>query len=91
MIAFIESLNIIAIFIAICAVAMVALVFRRQVKKVSFVVLNSVVGLAAAFLINFAAAPLGFVGIGINFVNALVIGVLGIPGLVTLYAAAWLL
>jgi len=88
---FIESLNIIAIFIAVCAIAMVALVFRRQLKKVGFIVLNSVLGLAAAFLINFAAAPLGFVSIGINFVNAVVIGILGVPGLATLYVAAWLL
>jgi len=86
----IESLNLIAIFIALCVAAVLVIVLKKQVKKALFIAANGAAGLLAAFLINFAAAPLGF-AVGLNFVNALFIGFLGVPGLVTLYIAAWVL
>jgi len=84
------TLNVISIFIAVCVVAVAAIIFKRQIKKILFFAINGAAGLLAAFFINFAAAPLGF-GIGLNLVNALFIGILGIPGLITLYIASWLL
>jgi len=83
-------MNIIVFFIVVCAIAVAAIIFKKQAKIVVSVGLNAIVGMAAAFFINFAAAPLE-AGIGINFINALFVGVLGLPGLVTLYVAAWVL
>ena len=47
------------------------------------VLLNTLLGFAALFLTNLAGSATGLT-LGMNLLNALVIGVLGVPGLVLL-------
>ena len=47
------------------------------------VLLNTLLGFAALFLTNLAGSATGLT-LGMNLLNALIIGVLGIPGLVLL-------
>ena len=52
--------------------------------------MNTLVGFAVLFLLNFAE-PLVGLSLGINWVNALVVGVLGAPGVVLLLLIKYLL
>jgi hypothetical protein len=55
-------------------------------KRILRILITGLVGLILAYFIN-TAAPFG-ASIGINLVNALFIGILGLPGLITLYIIA---
>ena len=57
--------------------------FSAPLKLALKVLLNTLLGFAALFLLNLAAPLTGFT-LGLNLFNAVVIGVLGIPGLVLL-------
>ena len=52
--------------------------------------LNTLLGLAALLLVN-ATTPYTGLALGLNLFNGLVVGVLGIPGLVLLLLAQWVL
>ena len=52
--------------------------------------LNTLVGLAALALVNATSAFTG-IALGLNLFNALVVGVLGVPGLVLLILVQWVL
>ena len=58
--------------------------FGRQLKAVGRFLLRSAVGAAAMLGVNLALAPMGL-GVGVNLLTAFVVGVLGIPGFVSLY------
>lgn len=45
--------------------------------------LNALVGFAALFMLNLAA-PLTGLSLGLNLMNALTVGILGLPGLILL-------
>lgn len=57
--------------------------FSAPLKLALKVLLNTLLGFAALFLLNLAAPLTGFT-LGLNLFNAVVIGVLGVPGLVLL-------
>ena len=57
--------------------------FSAPLKLALKVLLNTLLGFAALFLLNLASGWTGF-SLGLNLFNALTIGVLGIPGLVLL-------
>ena len=52
--------------------------------------LNTLLGLAALALVNATSAFTG-IALGLNLFNALVVGVLGVPGLVLLILVQWVL
>lgn len=52
--------------------------------------LNTLLGLAALLLVN-ATTPYTGLSLGLNLFNGLVVGVLGVPGLVLLLLAQWVL
>ena len=51
--------------------------------------LNTAIGFAALFLLNFFGSAIG-ITLGLNWINALVIGVTGFPGLVLLLLIKYL-
>ena len=51
--------------------------------------LNTAIGFAALFLLNFFGSAIG-ITLGLNWINALVIGVAGFPGLVLLLLIKYL-
>ena len=57
--------------------------FSTPLKLALKVLLNTLLGFAALFLLNLASPLSGF-SLGFNLFNALTIGILGIPGLVLL-------
>lgn len=69
----------------LCAFVVLGVVqlFSAPLKLALRVLLNTLLGFAALFLLNLTSAWTGF-ALGLNLFNALVIGVLGVPGLALL-------
>lgn len=67
---------------AILAVLVIVKLLAWPIKKIIGLVINLVIGIALLFLFNrFGAGLLGFV-LPINWITALIVGVLGIPGFI---------
>ena len=73
---------------AIALLALVIKVFSTPLKLMSKVVLNTLLGLGGLALLN-AAAPLTGLRLGLNLFNALVVGILGVPGIGLLLLVQW--
>ncbi len=73
------ALGLLCAFVALGVVQLFSAPLRLALK----VLLNTLLGFAALFLLNLASGFTGFT-LGLNLFNALVIGVLGVPGLVLL-------
>ncbi len=75
------------IFVIVCAVLLVISLRRKKMELFINFVLRLITGAVGIYLIN---ALLGLVkiesAVGLNGVNMLVVGALGIPGLVLLYS-----
>ncbi|MCL1878260.1 MAG: pro-sigmaK processing inhibitor BofA family protein [Defluviitaleaceae bacterium] len=66
------------------------LIYTRQHKWLVSVVRNSALGIGGILLANFALSGTG-IAVGINALTVLVVGILGAPGFVLLYATRWFL
>ncbi len=75
--------------LALFLVVTVLRVFSSPVRLVMKVLANTLLGFGALLLLN-VAAPLTGLSLGVNVLNALVIGVLGVPGLGLLLLTQWL-
>ena len=64
-------------------------VFRTPLRLVGRVAVNTLLGFGALLLLNLTGSITG-VMLGVNLVNALVIGILGVPGLGLLLLVQWL-
>lgn len=80
---------IVIIFVAILVIGFLKL-FRKPMKLVFKFLLNTLFGFIALILINIIGAFIG-VSIGINWLNAVVVGVFGVPGVALLLILQWLL
>ncbi|MBO4915156.1 MAG: pro-sigmaK processing inhibitor BofA family protein [Oscillospiraceae bacterium] len=69
----------------LCAFAVLGVIrlFSAPLRLALKVLINTLLGFAALFVINLASGLTGF-SLGMNLFNALVIGILGVPGLVLL-------
>ena len=69
----------------LCAFVLLGVIqlFSAPLKLALKVLVNTLLGFVALFLLNLASSLTGF-SLGMNLFNALVIGVLGVPGLVLL-------
>lgn len=65
-------------------------VFRAPLKVAVKVLANTLLGFVALWVVNATAALTGLT-LGLNLWNALVIGVLGLPGLGLLLLVQWIL
>jgi len=73
-------------FMAVIGVGLIVLIvkiFGRPIKWLFKLALNAVVGFVALGLLNFFGGFIGL-GLGVNWFNAIVVGVLGVPGVVLL-------
>lgn len=75
----------IIITVAICIIFLLIFgkIFLLPVKKIFKLVINTGLGALAIFVINTIGTSFGF-HIGLNIINALIVGILGIPGAVLL-------
>lgn len=69
----------------LCALAVLGVIrlFSAPLRLALRLLLNTLLGFGALFLLRLAA-PLTGLTLGLNPINALIIGVLGVPGLVLL-------
>ena len=80
----------IAVLVGLALLAAAARAFSSPLKLLLKVGLNTLVGLAALAVVNATSSFTG-VELGLNLFNALVVGVLGAPGLVLLILVQWVL
>lgn len=73
----------ISVVICIIFLLIFGKIFLLPIKKIFKVVLNTGLGALVIFVINTIGTSFGF-HIGLNIINALIVGILGIPGAVLL-------
>ena len=64
-------------------------ILRTPIKWAFKLLLNALIGFVALFLLNFIGEPIGL-SLGVNWVNAIVTGLLGVPGVVLLLLIKYL-
>ncbi len=77
------DLNILTYLACICFIFIIGRIFIVPIKKILKLILNSILGGIIIYLINLIGANFGF-HIGLNIVNSVIIGLLGLPGAVCL-------
>ena len=82
----IVSLALVGLFLLVAGVRR----FRKPLKLALRVVLNSALGLGVRWLLT-STAPVTGRTLGVNWFNALTVGVLGLPGLGLLLLVKWVL
>jgi inhibitor of the pro-sigma K processing machinery len=65
-------------------------IIRKPLKLVVKFLLNTLGGFISLILINFFGSWLG-ISIGVNWINAAVVGIFGLPGVALLLVLQWLL
>ncbi len=65
-------------------------IFTAPIRMLFKLILNTILGFFALIMINFFGSMIG-VTIGVNFVNALIVGCLGVPGVGLLLLLRWLM
>ena len=65
-------------------------VFSAPLKLALKLLVNTLLGFLALWAVNITAAATG-IALGLNLWNALVIGILGLPGFVLLLLVQWIL
>lgn len=75
--------NLITYLACICFLFIFGKIFILPIKKILKLVINSILGGIAIFLINLIGASFGF-HIGLNFYTSILVGILGLPGAVCL-------
>jgi pro-sigmaK processing inhibitor bofA len=81
--------DILVVIAAVFLVWLVIRLFRKPIRWILKLLLNTAIGFAALFLLNFFGSATG-ITLGLNWINALVIGVTGFPGLVLLLLIKYL-
>lgn len=76
--------------VGIIAVVLILKLLSAPIRFAGKMLINTLVGFAVLFLLNFAGELVG-ISLGINWFNALVVGVLGSPGVVLLLLLKYML
>ncbi|MBE6008020.1 MAG: transcriptional regulator [Lachnospiraceae bacterium] len=79
-----SSDSIIITMLILCGIITVLIVFSEPLKYLLRLAANSALGAGAMFLINTVFGFTGL-GVGINMVTVLTVGLLGLPGIAALY------
>ncbi len=77
------DINLLTYLACICFLFIFGRVFIVPIKKILKLLLNSVLGGLAIFLINLIGGYFGF-HIGLNIYTSILVGLLGLPGVVVL-------
>lgn len=75
--------NIITYLACICFIFIIGRIFIVPIKKILKLIVNSIFGGVVIYVINLIGFNFGF-HIGLNIVNSIIIGLLGLPGAVCL-------
>ena len=76
--------------IAIVALVLVAVfIFTKPIRLIAKVLINTGIGFVALTLINQFGADFG-IALGVNWLNAAVTGILGVPGVALLLILKWM-
>lgn len=81
------------VFLVIVGVLLLVLLgklFRTSIKWALKLLFNAVIGFAALLLLNYVGAPLGL-SLNLNWFNAIITGILGVPGVILLLLIKYLL
>jgi inhibitor of the pro-sigma K processing machinery len=70
------------------AMLIILRIFSLPVKWVFKLIINTLLGFLGLFAVNWLGSYIG-INLGINIVNAVVVGTLGLPGLVLLLLLKW--
>lgn len=81
--------NIITWMIIICLVFVGLIIFAKPVKYILRFLTQAVCGIFLAMGLNFLLTPFS-IAIGINYLTFAVVGLLGLPGFITLYFVSWM-
>ncbi|MCL2699501.1 MAG: pro-sigmaK processing inhibitor BofA family protein [Defluviitaleaceae bacterium] len=79
-----DSTNLIMWLIAACLVFAAVMIFAKPIKTIACIFIQAVLGSALMYIVNFVLAPFA-IFVGVNALTAFIVGVLGLPGLFTLY------
>ena len=80
------ALGLVLLFLAVAC----ATLLRKPLKMVLRVALNSALGFGALWLLNLTTSVTGL-SLGLSWFNAIVIGILGVPGFGLLLLVQWVL
>lgn len=80
---------VVILFVAVLVIGFLKL-FRGPAKFIVKLLLNTLFGFIALILINIVGVFIG-VSIGINWFNAVIVGIFGVPGVALLLILQWLL
>lgn len=80
------SLGLVLLFLVVACVRL----FSAPLKVALRVLINSVLGFGALWLLNLTGGMTG-IALGLNIFNSLTVGILGVPGLFLLLLLQWVL
>lgn len=80
------SLGLVLLFLMVACVRL----FSAPLKVALRVLINSVLGFGALWLLNLTGGVTG-IALGLNIFNSLTVGILGVPGLFLLLLLQWVL
>ena len=80
------SLGLVLLFLVVACVRL----FSAPLKVALRVLINSVLGFGAMWLLNLTGGVTG-IALGLNIFNSLTVGILGVPGLFLLLLLQWVL
>ena len=80
------SLGLVLLFLVVACVRL----FSAPLKVALRVLINSVLGFGALWLLNLTGGVTG-IALGLNIFNSLTVGILGVPGLCLLLLLQWVL
>ncbi|NLU23835.1 MAG: Pro-sigmaK processing inhibitor BofA [Clostridiales bacterium] len=80
------ALGLVILFLVVACIRL----FSAPLKVALRVLFNSLLGFAALWLLNLTAGVTG-ISLGLNIFNAVVIGILGVPGFCLLLLLQWVL
>ncbi len=78
------------VVVTVIAIVIAVKLLSAPLRLAAKLLINALVGFAVLFLLNFAGGPLGL-SLGINWLNAIVVGLLGAPGVVLLLLLKYML
>ncbi len=77
------------IIVVAILVLVVFIILKKPIKIILKLVLNTVVGFIALFALNWLGAFVG-ITVAVNWINAVIVGVLGVPGVALILLINWL-
>lgn len=85
-----NSSEAITFMIAICVIILIYMVLANQFNYILKCLIRSAMCMGLISILNYFLAPFGYL-MGVNMINAFIVGILGLPGVVLLYVSNMIL